>query len=62
MTTLEGVEAVRRGLGDSVTGVSDGRCQEPSAGPLLSSGGMTGGADRRCDYRCRGRRGKQRSH
>ena len=35
MTTIVGAETLRRGAGDSVTGVSDGRCQEPSAGPLL---------------------------
>ena len=40
----------------------DGRRQEASTGPLLSSGGVTGGADRRHDDRCHGRRGKGRSH
>ena len=62
MTTLGGAEALRRGAGDSVTGVSDGRCQEPSAGPLLWAGGVTGVADRCRDNRCPGRRGKRWSH
>ena len=62
MTTLGGAEALRRGAGDSVIGVSDGRCQEPSAGPLLWAGGVTGVADRWRDNRCPGRRGKHWSH
>ena len=49
------------GRGGGVTGGSYGRRQEASAGPLLSSGGVIGGADRRRDDRCRGRRGKHRS-
>ena len=62
MTTLGGAEALRRRAGDSVTGVSDGRCQEPCAGPLLWAGGVTGVADRWRDNRCPGRRGKRWSH
>ena len=62
MTTLGGAEALRRGAGDSVKGVSDGRCQEPSAGPLLWAGGVTGVADRWRDNRCPGRRRKRWSH
>ena len=62
MTTLGGAETLRRGPGDRVTGVSNGRYQEPSSGPLLSSGVVTRGADCRRDNRCRGRSGKRRSH
>ena len=40
----------------------DGRRQGASAGPLPSDGGVTGGADRWRYDRCRGRRGKRRSH
>ena len=50
------------GRGGGVTGGGDGRRKEASTGPLLSSGGVTGGADRRRDDRCRGQRGKHRSH
>ena len=50
-----------RGHG-GITRGGDGRRQEESAGPLLLSGGVTGGADCwREDY-CRGQRGKRRSH
>ena len=60
-TTVGGAEVLQKGRG-GVTGGGDGRRQEASAGPLLSGGGVTGGADRRRDNRCRGRRGKCRSH
>ena len=53
---------LRTGARGGVTGGGDGRRQEASAGPLLSGGGVTGGADRCRDDRCRGWRGKRRSH
>ena len=54
-------EVSRKGRGGG-TGGGDGRREEASAGRLLSNGGVTGGADRKRDDRCRGRRGKRRSH
>ena len=61
-TTLGRAEALGKGAGDSVTRGGDGRRQGASAGLLLPGGGVTGGADRRHDDCCRGRRGKRRSH
>ena len=61
-TTLGRAAALGKEADDSVTGGGHGRRQGASAGPLLSGGGVTGGADRRHDDRCRGRRGKRRSH
>ena len=61
-TTLGRAEALGKGAGDSVTGGGDGRRQGASAGLPLSGGGVTGGADRRHDDRCRGGRGKRKSH
>ena len=53
---------LRKWARGGVTGGGDGRRQEANARPLLLGGGVTGGADRRRDDRCRGRRGKRRSH
>ena len=61
-TILGRAEALGKGAGDSVTGGGDGRRQVASTRLPLSGGGVTGGADRRHDGRCRGRRGKRRSH
>ena len=50
------------GAGDSATVGGDGRRRGASAGSLLSTGGVTGGADRRDDDRCHDRRGTRKSH
>ena len=62
MNPIGGAEMLWRGAGDSITGGSDGRWQEPSPGPLLWGGGVTGEADRWRGNRCPGRRGKRWSH
>ena len=51
-----------RGSGSGMEGAGDGRRQGASAGSLLSSGGVTGGADRRHDDRCHDRRGTRKSN
>ena len=62
MNTIRGAEMLWKGAGDSITGWSDGRCQEPSPGPIVCGGGVTGEADRWRDNRSPGRRGKRWSH
>ena len=62
MNSIGGAEMLWRGAGDSITGRSDGRCQQPSPGPLLWGGGVTGEADHWPDNRCPGQRGKRWSH
>ena len=58
---FRGSRSGTEGAGDSTTVGGDGRRQGASAGSLLSSGGVTGGADHRHDDRCHDRRGTRKS-